>query len=61
MYLEYGNQNIWNISLLGNIDIECGNVQWISRFTFDDLVNLCKDSNGNPSYEIFVGRCLSLK
>ena len=48
-YLSYGDQNRWNLKL---IDDECGNIQWTSMFLFNDLIDVCKDSNGDSSYEL---------
>ena len=50
LYLEYGDQNIWNLSL---IDVNsCNYIEWKNTFSFHDLWYVCKDKNNNPSYEL---------
>ena len=52
MYLEYGNQNIWDLKLLGDVNNECGMIKWTNTFSFYDLWNQCYDSSGQPSYTL---------
>ena len=50
LYLEYGDQNIWDLSL---VDVSnCQNIEWSHTFSFYDLWHECKNSDDNPSYEL---------
>ena len=48
-YLEYGDQNIWDIKM---VDGNCNNVRWSHTFTFDELFGGCTNTNGTPAYTV---------
>ena len=50
-FLEYGGQNVWDITVVGD---GCDDyyVNWTSKFSFSDLFLQCTDSDGNPSYSL---------
>ena len=39
--LECGNTNIWTLTMIDNIDKQCGYIKWTNKFTFNNFINDC--------------------
>ena len=48
-YLEYGDQNIWDIELVG---YGCDTVRWTHTFAFDELFGTCSDGEDSSTYTL---------